>query len=239
MTRTVSLYQFMPYGAPELQSVARRYMLRALLLSSVLYTLLFAAGGLLQRFTGAGALAPAPTAIPINILTPPPTLLRYQPIASVPPVGVTRVSMGVPVPVPDEKVPISPTIPDQAQLRAIAPGIEAGERPLVVEEPAPPAAQPEWARYVYVEELPEPVRTVSPDYPTLAHEAGVSGLVLAHALVGRDGRVHDVQIDPEHSIPLLNEAAEQALRQWVFKPALLNSRPMEVWVTVPFNFSLQ
>ncbi len=238
MTRTVTLYQFMPYGAPELQSVARQHMLRALLLSSVLYTLIFAAGGLLRAFGGSAPAAPTPVVIPFEIMPPPPPIERYRPIVPVAPATLTHTTIGVPVPAPDDQVTTPATIPDQATLSQITPGIETEERPVVVEPEATPAPKHEWETYIYVEELPEPVRTVSPEYPSLAREAGVEGTVMAHALVGRDGHVLRAEIDPEHSIPMLDEAAVRALRQWVFKPALLNSRPVEVWVAVPFRFSL-
>jgi len=71
MTTVVSLFEFMPYGAPELQSVARRYMVRALLLSSMLCTLLFAAAGLLYSVRGTVPVAPASIAIHLQSLPAP------------------------------------------------------------------------------------------------------------------------------------------------------------------------
>jgi len=44
-----------------------------------------------------------------------------------------------------------------------------------------------------------------------------------------------VRIDEEHSILMLNEAAIQAARQWVFTPALTNDHPVAVWVAVPIS----
>lgn len=49
----------------------------------------------------------------------------------------------------------------------------------------------------------------------------------------------DVRIDEKHSVPMLNDAAVRAARQWVFTPAFANDQPVAVWVAVPFNFSLQ
>ena len=63
--------------------------------------------------------------------------------------------------------------------------------------------------------------------------------MVAHLLVGRDGRVLEVRIDERHSVLMLNEAALRAARQWVFKPALADNRPVAVWVAVPFDFHLQ
>jgi len=84
--------------------------------------------------------------------------------------------------------------------------------------------------------LPEPVTRVSPVYPDLAREAGVDGTVNVQALVGKDGKVKDVRV--VKSIPMLDEAAKAAVRQWVFKPALSNNKPVAVWVGVPVKFSL-
>ncbi len=72
-----------------------------------------------------------------------------------------------------------------------------------------------------------------------AYRQGVARPYVAHVLVGRDGRVLDVRIDQGHSVPMLDEAAVRAARQWVFTPAFANGKPVAVWVAVPFNFSLQ
>ena len=91
---------------------------------------------------------------------------------------------------------------------------------------------PRFGDYVYVEELPEVVSRVQPDYPTDMRE---SGTVMVGALVGKDGRVMDTRI--VKSIPPLDSAALAAVRQWIFKPALVNQRPTAVWVSVPVKFS--
>ncbi len=88
--------------------------------------------------------------------------------------------------------------------------------------------------YVYVEELPEAITKVPPVYPDAARAAGVKGTVLVQALVGKDGRVAEAKI--VKSIPELDEAAVNAVRQWVFKPALSGGKPVAVWVAVPVRF---
>jgi TonB family protein len=65
----------------------------------------------------------------------------------------------------------------------------------------------------------------------------VDGVVLVQALVGKDGHVKDVRV-VKH-IPMLDESAITAVKQWVFKPALSNNKPVAVWVAVPVRFSLQ
>jgi TonB family protein len=103
-------------------------------------------------------------------------------------------------------------------------------------EPGDPEL-PKFGEYVYVEELAEAVTRVPPDYPEEARRAHVDGVVLIHALVDREGRVRDARV--VKSIPMLDEAAEKAVRQYVFKPALVNQKPVAAWVAVPVRFSLQ
>ena len=80
----------------------------------------------------------------------------------------------------------------------------------------------------------EPVYTVAPEYPDLARQAGAAGTVVVQALIGRDGRVADTRV--LKSIPLLDAAAEAAVRRWRFKPAQSGGAPIETWVSVPVMF---
>jgi periplasmic protein TonB len=77
---------------------------------------------------------------------------------------------------------------------------------------------------------------VAPQYPDIAREAGVEGTVMVQALVCSSGLIYDTRID--RSIPMLDSAATEAIRQWVFKPALANHVPVAVWVVIPVRFSL-
>ena len=239
MTRTVALSEFMPYGAPELQSVARPYMVRALLVSSVFSTLLFAAFGLLRTFVGDAPVTPPPIVFMVDHAPVPPPIGAVAPPQPVVPAAPSHATAGVALPVPDDQAPVESTIASADELRTALPGTGTGDLPIVVEQPAPAETLPGFKQYVYVEQMPAPVRSVSPEYPAIAKEAGVSGLVVAHLLVGRDGHVLEVRIDAQHSVLMLNEAAVRAAGQWVFTPALANNRPVAVWVAVPFNFRLQ
>jgi TonB family protein len=115
-------------------------------------------------------------------------------------------------------------------------GIVASDQALAVITPAPAEAPPASHDDAYVEELPVCVTRVAPDYPAMAREAEISGQVVAHALVGADGRVHDVRVDQQHSVLMLDDAATQAARESVFIPARVNGRPVAVWVAMPFTF---
>jgi protein TonB len=77
---------------------------------------------------------------------------------------------------------------------------------------------------------------VDPVYPEVARAAKVQGVVIVEARIEADGTVSDVKI--LRSIPLLNQAALDAVRQWVFRPVLLNGAPVPVIMTVTVPFRL-
>lgn len=83
---------------------------------------------------------------------------------------------------------------------------------------------------------PVQVRRVNPLYPAEARAAGVQGVVILEALIGPDGTVRDARI--LRSIPLLDEAALDAVRQWQYEPTLLNGAPAPVVLTVTVQFTL-
>ena len=83
---------------------------------------------------------------------------------------------------------------------------------------------------------PALVRHVAPVYPDLAVRAQVQGVVILEALVDRDGRVEDVKV--LRSIPLLDAAAVEAVRQWRYSPLLLNGRPERFIATVTVSFNV-
>ncbi len=103
----------------------------------------------------------------------------------------------------------------------------------------PPVTQtslPKFGEYVYVEELPQAIQRVPPDYPPAARDKHIEGTVLVQILVDRSGRVADTKI--VKSVPELDGAAVAALKQWLFKPARSKGVPVAVWVAVPMKFTL-
>jgi protein TonB len=76
---------------------------------------------------------------------------------------------------------------------------------------------------------------VSPDYPQIAINAKVEGVVILEATVGTDGAVRHVRV--LRSSPLLDKAAVDAVKQWRYSPLQLNGRaePFILTVTVSFN----
>ena len=80
------------------------------------------------------------------------------------------------------------------------------------------------------------VRQVAPVYPAAARQAGISGVVRLGVVIAKDGMVRDITVMNGPGLELDN-AAMQAVRQWVYKPALLNGQPVEVVTTVEVNFA--
>jgi TonB family protein len=82
---------------------------------------------------------------------------------------------------------------------------------------------------------PTKIKDVKPVYPAIAQSARVAGAVTIEATIGFDGKVVDAKV--VHSIPLLDQAALDAVRQWEYSPTLLNGVPVSVLVTVTIKFT--
>ncbi len=74
-------------------------------------------------------------------------------------------------------------------------------------------------------------------YPVDALPTRAQGAVLIEAIIGVDGKVQDAKV--LHSIPSLDQAALDAVRQWEYEPSLLNGVPVAVVMTIVVNFALQ
>jgi len=81
------------------------------------------------------------------------------------------------------------------------------------------------------------IRRVQPQYPQMAKIARVQGAVVLAAVIGKDGAIQNLHVISSAS-PLLNQSAIDAVKQWRYKPYILNGEPVEVDTTVTVNFSL-
>jgi len=84
---------------------------------------------------------------------------------------------------------------------------------------------------------PTKIRNVNPEYPAVAKAAGIQGVVILETRIEPDGTVSKAQV--LRSIPLLDQAAIDAVLQWQFTPTLLNGQPVAVMMTTTVNFTLQ
>ncbi len=100
--------------------------------------------------------------------------------------------------------------------------------------PSPPPAAP--VRVGGAVRPPQKVQHVAPVYPAIARSARVTGVVIIEALIAEDGSVRTIVV--LRSIPLLDQAAVDAVRQWRFTPTLLNGVPVPVIMTVTVAFNL-
>ncbi len=80
------------------------------------------------------------------------------------------------------------------------------------------------------------VNKVDPVYPPLAFQARIQGTVRLNVVIGPDGHPTNIQLDSGH--PLFVPAAQEAVRQWVWRPTLLNGQPVEVSTIVDVPFTL-
>ena len=83
---------------------------------------------------------------------------------------------------------------------------------------------------------PALVSKVEPVYPPLAKQARIQGMVRFTAIIGKDGRIQNLQLVSGH--PLLVAAAQEAVKQWVYKPTFFNGGLVEVLTQVDVSFVL-
>ncbi len=128
-----------------------------------------------------------------------------------------------------------PYIPGAAQLgdsRGLPNVLGGGTQPVVPVLP-PPAVVRLQVSHVSEGNL---IRKVQPVYPALAHSARIQGVVVLQAVIGKQGNIENLRLISGH--PMLAPAAIDAVRQWRYKPYILNNDPIEVETQITVNFSL-
>ena len=140
---------------------------------------------------------------------------------------------GVPPPPPPPAYVPAPAPPVGGVAGGVAGGVVGG-----VVGGLPPVPPPAVTAVRVGGEIKEPrkLKDVRPDYPAIAQSARVQGVVILECTIGPDGRVVDARV--LRSIPLLDQAARDAVMQWVYTPTLLNGVPVPVIMTVTVNFTL-
>jgi periplasmic protein TonB len=246
-----------PYGAKDLKEGYRRFMVRGLGTSLIAHFVLIGGGVTIAKLMAREVVVMPARIVNYAELGAPPSLTQKEQRApsgvNVGPPPPPPPSAAIPIPVPDATAPKSTTILSQDELGDLGPMFEGGTGEGSIwggggsgaynqggqgiqvaqvgdDNPDPGSFQP-------VEQLPEPVTIPEPEYPPLAREAQIEGVVKVMVLVGKDGRVKNVKV--VESIPGLDEAAKAAAMQAVFKPALWQKKPVAVWVSWKFNFGLR
>jgi protein TonB len=80
------------------------------------------------------------------------------------------------------------------------------------------------------------IKKPTPSYPPLAKQARIQGTVKFTAIIGKDGTIQNLTLVSGH--PLLVQSAQDAVKQWVYQPTLLNGEPVEVVTEIDVNFTL-
>jgi periplasmic protein TonB len=112
--------------------------------------------------------------------------------------------------------------------------VSLGSGPIPVLPVAPPPA----AALVRLSHMREGdlIRKVLPLYPPLARAARIQGQVVLQAVISKQGAIENLKVVSGH--PMLAPAAIDAVRQWLYRPYVLNSEPVEVETQITVNFSL-
>lgn len=145
--------------------------------------------------------------------------------------------LAVPLEVDDDILPDEITIESteldfDAAPETIPPVIEIGEGVDEIDK-----VEEEIFEFFAVEEQPERIENVVPEYPDIARRAGIEGTVIVRALVGKDGNVREAKVlnGPKE----LHDAAIKAAMASKFKPARQNDMAVSCWVAMPFRFVLE
>jgi protein TonB len=78
---------------------------------------------------------------------------------------------------------------------------------------------------------------MNPVYPTIARQTRVQGVVVMEAVISKDGSVDRLRVISGH--PFLSQAAIDAVKQWKYRPTMLNGEPVDVITTITVTFTLQ
>jgi periplasmic protein TonB len=102
--------------------------------------------------------------------------------------------------------------------------------------PLPPPATPQRIRVGGQVEAASLINKVEPQYPPIAKTAHVAGTIVLHAIIGKDGAIRELQF--VSGPPLLMKSAMDAVKEWRYKPTMLNGEAVEVDTTIDVVFSL-
>ena len=180
------------------------------------------------------ALAPPPPPPP-----PPPRAAAAPPPKIQAPVRRVQ-TLIAPVRIPDQVKPeeVVEAAPAVGQAGGVEGGVPGGVVGGVIGglPEAPPPPPPSRVRAGIEVKEPTKIKNVDPVYPDLAIRANIQGVVILQLTITPAGRVAEVRV--LRSIALLDAAAIQAARQWVYTPTLLDGVPVSVDMTVTVRFNL-
>jgi protein TonB len=192
---------------------------------------------------------PLPKREMLTMLYAPPAAAPYETRLQAPAPTHTSTSIGIPVPVRSTQEALPPPVDTTGGVvggvsGGVIGGVPGGvpsevlgsarSVPVLAKTPEPtPIKRIRVASRVAEANL---IHDVAPQYPPEAGRARIEGAVVLMAVIGKDGSVQDVRV--ESGLPLLVQAAIDAVRQWRYRPYLLNGEPVEVDSRITINFTL-
>jgi protein TonB len=237
---------FISYGAYELKRSYQRNLGLGVILAGLLHLVII--GGFLLYTKASTEIPEAKGVVRIKTLAElaaPPSLSQTQaPQIAVAAPSVAPPSVGIPEAVADEEAPEEVTIATQAELGKLqdlsATSIVGAGGDSIAVEIAPEEYLPPPGEFVPYDEAPVIISQVIPEYPPLAKQAGIEGVVMLEVLVDKKGNVRDVRVTrPSGASAGFEEAATKAAYQTKWKPAISNNQPVAVRVAYPVRFTLK
>jgi TonB family protein len=179
--------------------------------------------------------------IPIRVIDIP--FRASRPSAAAGPARSVSAQATAPIEAPNHIQAESASEPNGAAATPDAVGVEHGIRSGTlfgpadaIPSPPPPVAPPAPVRLHAGMQPPRKIVHVDPVYPRVAQQARIEGTVVLETVIDVTGHVTSVRV--LRSIPLLDQAATDAVRGWTFTPTLLNGVPVPVVMTVTVRFAL-
>ena len=223
-------------------------MRRSSTIVSIVVHAVVVAAACITQLLAVGPLPPVPHdplsfagVVPIRIvdipLPPPQRASRSG--SDLDPAAVSVAPIEAPSTVSDERLPAC----GDCTAATDAVGVERGIPSSVVfgnaQPPPPPPPPPQTQTPIHLSSgmrAPRKLTHVDPVYPRVAQAAHVEGTVILEAIIDASGAVTSVRV--LRSIPLLDQAAVDAVRGWKFTPTLLNGVPVPIALTVTVRFTL-
>ncbi|HXJ13157.1 MAG TPA: TonB family protein [Candidatus Limnocylindrales bacterium] len=239
-----SLSSCLVEGDPQSEKRARRIKQRAVAISILLQSLALVVLVLFPLLSKGER-------IPLKYATPIPP---YAPIGNHRPVSngsqhtpapchfCRRLSVPTPISTRDPNPPTEPTGSEGETIVGLAPtpGVDHGYTPPASRPVAPPAEETlpvkERRKVSEMRQMAQLITRLEPSYPTLARQIQREGRVELHALISIEGRIESLEVISGD--PLFIQSALAAVREWRYRPTILNGRPIEVDTRITVIYTL-
>ena len=225
-----------PYGYQELRQVHHRYMMLAMFMAITIQLMILGTYHLTEWLRPEDPVIVFTYKRPIDFPQPPSIKRESLPQSTISTIP-TKAENAFPVPIPDAIADSEKTIESQDNLsRRTDPIFAEVNVKIEIDEtgveldPLPNAVQ-------LFEKDPMVVKTAVPEYPNIAQRVGLEGNVTVQVLLDKEGKVKKTLLS-KTSDDIFVDVALDAAKKWVFTPALMNGRPVAVWVSIPFRFRL-